>query len=67
MSNTTTNRPHFRLYTVSGDGKNARWTDIGVAWKSRDGAGFTLSLNALPLDGRIVMREAKSKEEEAAA
>ncbi len=52
------NRPTFRLYTVTGDGDHTRWTDIGVAWRTRDGKGFTLSLNALPLNGRIVMREA---------
>lgn len=57
-----TNRPAFRLYTVTGDGEQARWTDIGVAWRTRDGKGFTLSLNALPLNGRIVMREATQKE-----
>jgi len=57
-----TNRPAFRLYTVTGDGEQARWTDIGVAWRTRDGKGYTLSLNALPLNGRIVMREATQKE-----
>lgn len=62
-----TNRPSFRLYTVTGEGDHTRWTDIGVVWRTRDGKGFTLSLNALPLNGRIVMREAKPKEEEAAA
>lgn len=62
MSNTNTNRPQFRLYSVSGEGEAARWTDIGVAWKTRDGKGFTLSLNALPLNGRIIMREASTKE-----
>jgi hypothetical protein len=58
----TSNRPAYRLYSVTGDGDNARWTDIGVAWKTRDGKGFTLNLNALPLNGRVVMREATSKE-----
>ena len=58
----TSNRPAYRLYSVTGDGDNARWTDIGVAWKTRDGKGFTLNLNALPLNGRVVMREAASKE-----
>lgn len=62
MSNTNTNRPHFRLYSITGEGEAARWTDIGVAWKTRDGKGFTLSLNALPLNGRIIMREASTKE-----
>jgi len=42
--------------------KSARWTDIGVAWPTRDGKGFSLNLNALPLNGRIVMREVTEKE-----
>ncbi len=62
MSDTNANRPNFRLYSVTGDGKAARWTDIGVAWTTRDGKAFTLALNALPLNGRIVMREAATKE-----
>ncbi|MBV2147704.1 hypothetical protein KRZ98_05310 [Sphingobium sp. AS12] len=57
-----TNRPAFRLYTVIGHGDKARWTDIGVAWRTRDGKGFTLELNAVPLDGRVVMREITAKE-----
>jgi len=62
MSNTNTNRPRFRLYSITGEGEAARWTDIGVGWRTRDGKGFTLSLNALPLNGRIIMREASTKE-----
>jgi hypothetical protein len=65
MSNN--NRPAFRAYTVTGDGDKARWNDIGVAWHTRNGKGFTLQLNALPLDGRIVMREIKDKPDEDAA
>lgn len=62
MTDNSNNRPAFRLYTVQGDNDQARWTDIGVAWPTRDGKGFTLKLNALPLDGRIVMREITQKE-----
>lgn len=63
MTDQNQNRPSHRLYTVNGDGENARWTDIGVAWTTRDGKGFTLSLNALPLNGRVVMRVAEAKDE----
>lgn len=56
------NRPAFRLYSVTGEGDAARWTDIGVAWATRDGKGFTLNLNALPLNGRVVMRENGDKQ-----
>jgi hypothetical protein len=50
------NAPSHRLFSVIGDGESARWTDIGVAWATRDGKGFTLTLNAVPMGGRIVMR-----------
>ena len=55
-STPTKNAPSHRLFNVTGDGDNARWTDIGVAWTTKDGKGFTLSLNAIPVNGRIVMR-----------
>lgn len=58
MTDTTTkSRPSHRLFNVTGDGENARCTDIGVAWSTKDGKGFTLALNAIPVNGGIVMRE----------
>lgn len=56
MTDTTKNRLSHRLFNVTGDGDNARWTDIGVAWTTKDEKGFTLVLNAIPVNGRIVMR-----------
>ena len=52
----TKNRPSHRLFNVTGEGENARWTDIGVAWATKDGKGFTIALNAMPLGGRVGMR-----------
>lgn len=64
MTNTDTNkRPTYRLYAVrkSGNGKS-HWTDIGAAWPNRDGKGFNLKLNLIPLDGsEIVMREPREE------
>lgn len=48
--------PTHRLYRVLGDGRDAIWTPIGAAWPNRDGLGFNLSCDAVPLTGRIVMR-----------
>lgn len=48
--------PAYLLYSVTGDGKNARWTKIGAAWQNRDGKGFSLNCGAMPLHGRMVMR-----------
>ena len=50
----------LNAYTVqefdTGNGQKARsWTRIGVAFPHKDGTGFNVELNALPLDGRIVL------------
>ena len=49
-------KPTHRLYRVSGDGESANWTPIGAAWLHQDGNGFSISCDAVPLQGRIVMR-----------
>lgn len=56
MTTTATRAPTHRLYLVRGEGEAARWTEIGAAWPNRDGNGFSLSLDAIPTAGRIVMR-----------
>ncbi len=37
------------------------WNRIGVAWANKDG-GFTLQLDSLPIDGRIVCQPADKKQ-----
>jgi len=49
-------QPTHRLYRVTGDGKAAIWTPIGAAWPNKDGKGFNLNCDAVPLTGRIVLR-----------
>lgn len=55
-------RPTHRLYRVQGEGPDAIWTLIGAAWPNKDGLGFNLSCDALPLTGRMVMRRVKERE-----
>ena len=62
MTTQTKNYPTHRIYAVSGNGENANWTPIGATWPNKDGKGYTLSLDAVPLTGRIVMREVQPKE-----
>ena len=50
------NSPTHTLYVVTGDGEKKRWTEVGAAWPHKDGSGFSLSLEALPANGRLVMR-----------
>jgi hypothetical protein len=58
------NRPTHRLYAVSKPGNDkSQWQAIGAAWPHKDGKGFNVKLNYLPLNGaEIVIREADTKE-----
>lgn len=55
------NKPTHRLYRVVGDGESASWTPIGAAWPNKDGQGFSISCDAVPLQGRIIMRAITEK------
>jgi hypothetical protein len=50
--------PTHRAYTVIGrEGQDDYWLNIGLVFPHKDGDGFNLILQALPLDGKIVCRE----------
>jgi hypothetical protein len=49
-------KPTHRLYRVLGDGDAANWTPIGAAWPNKDGLGFSIVCDAVPLQGRLVLR-----------
>ena len=51
-------KPTHRVYTViRREGQDDYWLNIGLAFPHRDGSGFNIVLQALPLDGKIVCRE----------
>ena len=56
-------QPAYRLYRVTGDGQNAIWTPLGAAWTHKDGKGFNIACDAVPLQGRIVMRVFEPREQ----
>jgi len=62
----TTKSPSHFAYTVKefGEGKNkkSKWTRIGAAWSHASGDGFNIQLDALPIDGKIVLRVPKADE-----
>lgn len=64
---TTGAKPSHRLFLVTGSGKSASWREIGAAWPNKDGKGFSLNCEAMPLQGRIVMRAATEKTQRTAA
>ena len=59
------NRPSHSVYMVDGEGEKALWTEIGAMWAHEDGNGFNLTLRAMPLEGRLVVRVRKPKAEQA--
>jgi len=63
QTQTSGRKPTHRLYRVLGDGEGAIWTPIGAAWPNKDGKGFNLACDAVPLQGRIVLREISAKEQ----
>jgi hypothetical protein len=69
MSNSETatstgNAPTFIAYQVRDrDGSKGFFTRIGAAWPHKDGKGFNIQIDAVPLDGRITLRVATEKKE----
>jgi hypothetical protein len=54
------NKPALIAYAVReamGEEQKAIWVRIGAAWAHEKGPGFSIRLDALPLDGRIVLME----------
>lgn len=62
----TTNRPTHEAFVVvnRGNSDNATWIRCGAAWSHEDGAGFTIQLDAMPVDGRLVLRTRSTEEKE---
>src|SRR5919112_5004744 len=56
--------PTHRVYTViKRDGQDDYWLNIGLAFPHKDGKGFNVVLQALPLDGKIVCREITNEDD----
>ena len=58
LSPTPGRKPYMLGYTVRpiGDGKKSAWSKIAVAWAHKDGEGYNIQMDALPVDGRLVLR-----------
>ena len=51
-------QPTHRAYSViRREGQDDFWLNLGLAFPHKDGKGFNIVLQALPLDGKIVCRE----------
>jgi len=62
MTRKQNTRP-YAVYVVEGEGQAAFWTKIGAAWAHKDSEGFSITLSAMPVKGRIVVRKPKANKE----
>ena len=62
------NAPTYIVYHVKDavDSENGKqrgvWTRVGAAWPNKDGKGFSVVLDVVPLDGRLILREPMERE-----
>ena len=64
MADRDTKQPtHTAFSVIKREGKQDYWLNIGLVFPHKDGTGFTIRLQALPLDGKIVIREITEGEE----
>lgn len=53
-----TKQPTHRAYSViRREGQDDFWLNLGLVFQHKDGSGFNIILQALPLDGKVVCRE----------
>ncbi len=51
-------------YTKKNDGGTATaWNRVGIAFAHKDGEGLNVTLAALPLDGKLVIRKHVSRDD----
>lgn len=63
QTSTPSKAPSHVAYHVR-DGKDKGYfTKIGAAWPHKDGSGFNIQLEIMPLDGRITLRVATEKKD----
>jgi hypothetical protein len=57
-------QPTHRAYSViRREGQDDFWLNLGLMFEHKDGKGFNIMLQALPLDGKIVCREIAEDDE----
>jgi hypothetical protein len=57
-------QPTHRAYSViRREGQDDFWLNLGLVFPHKDGGGFNIMLQALPLDGKIVCREITAEDQ----
>lgn len=59
-------KPDFAAYAIAefkqGEEKKTKWREIGAAFAHKDGKGFDVLLDALPVSGRVTLRKIEEKQ-----
>jgi hypothetical protein len=59
-----TKKPSHIAYSIrEREGKDSRWTEIGVVFPHKDGKGFDILCDVVPLNGRISIRVPSEKKD----
>lgn len=56
-ANTESKAPDFLAWHIAQKGEKSFWTKVGAAWKHKDALGYTIQLEVVPINGRIVLRQ----------
>jgi len=57
-------QPAFQAYRViKREGQDDYWLNVGAAFPHQDGNGYNVVLQAIPIDGKIVLRPPKGEPE----
>ena len=58
----STKKPSHVAYSIrQREGKDSKWTEIGVAFPHKDGKGFDILFDVVPLNGKITIRVPSEK------
>ncbi len=49
--------PAFLAWHVTSKGGKSFWNKVGAAWRHKDGHGYTIQLEIVPINGRVVLRQ----------
>lgn len=63
MTQTTTSSLYAYAVEDAPRGQKSYWTRIGRLFSHKDGKGYDIVLNALPINGRIVVRQEEPKDD----
>jgi len=64
-NNRDAKQPTHRAYSViKREGQDDYWLNLGLVFPHKDGSGFNIVLQAIPLDGKIVCREVTDSDTE---